>query len=69
MEIGTWILVLIIYTSRGEPAGITAIPNFPDGKLCNDAGQIWVQRGKRRGYDCIYGPDATLNGYTEGTLK
>ena len=57
MEIGTWILVLIIYTSKGEPAGITSIPNFADGKLCNDAGQIWIQRGKRRGYDCIYGPD------------
>ena len=57
MEIATWILVLTLYLPNGQPAAMTAIPGFQDGKLCNDAGRLWVQRGKRRGYDCIYGPD------------
>ena len=55
----TWVLILVLYSANGQPAGITSIPGYQDGKMCNDAGQIWIQRGKRRGYDCIYGPDTT----------
>lgn len=54
MEITTWTLVLILYTSKGEPTAMTAVRDIPSGYDCTEIGKLWVARGPgKKGFQCL----------------
>lgn len=63
-EGAAWVLILFFLGANNQPIAMTAVPGFPSGFDCTEAGQLWISRGPgKKGFQCLpMGSDAEPKG-------